>query len=282
MEILGALLDRVDLSISAKALTLNAMDPSHVCQVDLVLPGDFFNECKVDKHQMIQIDLKELNQVLKRGRGEVLYLMAEANDNKMLVQMQGDSKRTFKINLFPPNETPIPPKDIEYNAKCSLSADGLADLVGDADLANDYVTVSLVPDSLGDYLELDTGISKDGMEFNAVITKFLEKPTTLGKQSSVYSLEYLKDIVKSQTIASNCTMQFSSEMPLELEYTLEHEASLVFTLAPRIEETEEDAETKEQRALHSHIEDVTGQKTILTDELDDEGPQEDEEITDDD
>jgi len=260
MNILGALLDRVDLSISANSLTLNAMDPSHVCQVDLVLPRDFFNECKADKRQTIQIDLKELNMVLKRGRNEVLFLIAEAGDNKMLVQMQGDSKRTFKINLYPPGESPVPEREISFDAKFGLSADDLANLVGDASLASDYMTLSLIPDIVGDYLELDTGVTEDGMEFSAVVTKFVEKPVALKKQTAVYSLEYLKDIVKSQTIASNCRLQFSSEMPLKLEYILEHQATLVFTLAPRIEEKEDEdtparppTEKDASEEYHDHI-----------------------------
>jgi proliferating cell nuclear antigen len=237
VEILGKLLDYADLSISSKGLILDAMDASHVLQVHLFLAKNFFNECKVETSQMIRVDLQELNRIFKRNRGDAVFLMDSNGENKLLIQMQGDIKRNFKAKLYPGEADAVKEiNPIDYKATAALKADELAQICGDASLVSDYATFSLYPDVLNFLLEINAG---DEGEFNAIISKFVASPIVASKQTTIYSLEYLRDIAKMSDIAEDVSLRFASELPIELEYSLEAKSELIFTLAPRIEEEEE-------------------------------------------
>ena len=242
VEILGKLLDYADLSISAKGLILDAMDASHALQVHLFLAKGFFNECKVEMPQTIRVDLEEVNRIFKRNRGDAVFLMDSNGENKLLIQMQGDIKRNFKAKLYPndiDNIKEINP--IDYKAIASLKADELAQICGDASLVSDYATFSLYADGLNFLLEINAGEEE---EFNAVISKFVASPIVAAKQTTMYSLEYLRDIAKMSDIAEEVSLRFASEMPMELKYNLEPKSELIFTLAPRVEDKEEPETSK--------------------------------------
>jgi proliferating cell nuclear antigen len=236
-EILGKLLDFAEISVSPNSLNLVAMDVSHVLNVDLTLPKDFFNEYTITIPKRIRVDLSELNQVLKRSRNESMFLMDSSFENKLVAQFQGnENKRNFRIKLQDPIDNIEPIKILDYNANMSFAADQLAELIGDAFLANEYATFAL-----GAKDEAIFTIDANGdTEFNAEVKTFLEKPTFIGKQEAEYSLVYLSDIAKLKDVATKVNLRFSSEKPLELVYPLDHDGKIVLTLAPRVEEEEDE------------------------------------------
>jgi len=240
-EILGKLLEFADLSISFNSLNLLAMDASHVLNVNLQLTNTFFNEYSVKLEKEIRVNLADFNRVLKRARGEAMFLMDCSYENKLLVQFQStDSKRNFKVKTQDQVEPGEPIESLDYKASLSLVADYIAELVGDAALATDYATFALGP---GDCFTIDTETT-DGTEFNVEVKSFLEKPNTAGKQQAIYSLEYLSDITKLREVATKVSLKFSNEMPLQLVYPLEQESKIVLTLAPRV--VDEDGEISDE------------------------------------
>jgi len=53
---------------------------------------------------------------------------------------------------------------------------------------------------------------------------------------ATYSLSYLSEIVKSASTTSDiATLEFSTDMPIRLDFQQPREGKLVFYLAPRIE-----------------------------------------------
>jgi len=244
-EILGKLLDFAEVSISPSSLYLVAMDASHVLNVELTLPGVFFNEYIIHIPKKIRLDLKELNQVLKRSRNEPLFLMDSSYENKLVAQFQSnESKRNFRVKLQDPIDNAEPIRDIDYKATVSMVAEYVAELVGDALLANDYATFMLKSNGSGDCFTINAEGDGD-TEFDVEIKNFLEKPAASGKQQSIYSLIYLDDIVKLKDVATKVNLRFSSDMPLELIYPLEHDGKIVLTLAPRATDEEGEAVSDE-------------------------------------
>jgi len=248
MKILGKLLDYAELTISPKSLTLLAMDGSHVVNINLQLPGTFFNEYTVNSGRVIRIDLQELNKVLSRARGEALYLMDCGSENKLLVQFQSAYKRNFKTNLYDSIEESKPLDQIDYNASVGFLTGDIAEIIGDAHLVSDYATISIIRDILGDYVEVDTGpTSESGMQFNVKITAFAEAPLTAKSEAAQYSLEYLNDILKLKDVATKVRLQLSTNKPMCLTFPLENDGQVILTLAPRIADEEKDSSMPESK-----------------------------------
>jgi proliferating cell nuclear antigen len=69
---------------------------------------------------------------------------------------------------------------------------------------------------------------KDGISLLSIEAKDPSKAT--------YSLSYLSDIVKAASVSSEiAVIEFSTDMPIRLDFKQQKEGKLVFYLAPRIE-----------------------------------------------
>lgn len=241
VDALATIIDVATFNVSKAGLSVKAMDPSHVAMVNLELPPKAFTEFKCDKSIPIRINLTDLNRFMKRGSaGDSLELSLDQKSNKLKLRFtRPKSTRTFSLGLLSEDEEEeIPSPKLDFNAKFSLSTSDLHRAIKDAQIVGDYINFTISDDTL----TLDaSGDSGD-------VTIEVEELTELsikGKQSSIYSLEYLADIIKASSVSENVSVEFSTEMPVKFEFPIieqEAEGKITYLLAPRVEEEEEDYE----------------------------------------
>jgi len=244
VDALATIIDVATFKVSPTGLMLKAMDPSHVAMVDLQLSKDAFTEFNCDNELPIRINLTDLNRFMKRGAAsDALELSLDQQTNKLKIKFKkGKSTRTFSLGLLTEDEEEeIPTPNIDFNAKFSLNTDELQRAIKDAQIIGDYITFIISEETLT--LEA----SGDSGEVTIEFEEFTDPPTIKGKQSSIYSLEYLADIIKAGSVSGTVHVEFSSEMPIQFEFPLENEGKIKYFLAPRVEEEEE--EEAEEKAV---------------------------------
>jgi proliferating cell nuclear antigen len=239
IDALATIIDIATFKVSPDGLSLKAMDPSHVAMVNLEMPSSAFAKFKCDKTLPIRINLTDLNRFMKRGSaGDALELSLDQKMNKLKLKFKsGKSTRTFSLNLLTEEEeeeTPTP--SLDFNAKLSLNTADLQRAIKDAQIVGDFITFSLSEE----VLTLEA--SGDSGNVTVEVEDFIERPSVKEKQSSMYSLEYLADIVKASSVSGTVNIEFSSEMPIKFEFPLGDEGKITYLLAPRVEEEEEEYE----------------------------------------
>lgn len=237
VDALATIIDVATFKVNPTGLMLKAMDPSHVAMVDLQLSKDAFNEFKCDNELPIRINLTDLNRFMKRGAAsDTLELSLDQQTNKLKIKFKkGKSTRTFSLGLLTEDEEEeIPTPNIEFNAKFSLNTDELQRAIKDAQIVGDYITFIISEETLT--LEA----SGDSGEVTIEFEEFTDPPIIKGKQNSIYSLEYLSDIIKASSVSGTVHIEFSTEMPIQFEFPLENEGKIRYFLAPRVEEEEEE------------------------------------------
>ncbi len=115
-------------------------------------------------------------------------------------------------------------------ASVNLPSSVLSEAIEDMDIVSESVTFKVDSNALtilaaGDLKNADVVIEKDDSI----------KIVVEGEHKSKYSIEYLKKMIQGGKLVSNATLKFSNDYPLTLEFAEPDKLSLMFILAPRVD-----------------------------------------------
>ena len=120
--------------------------------------------------------------------------------------------------------------NLKFATKIETNTLLFTEAIEDMDIVADNLTLSSTPATFLIYSQGTTSSAR--VEINNDEETSIE--TTEQEQTSRYSIEYLKKIVKASKLASNVTLEFGQDYPLRAEYKVLDKLSLQFVLAPRI------------------------------------------------
>lgn len=233
VDALSSLVDEVVFIADENSLRARAMDPSHVAMVDFELPKAAFNEYECSGEVKLGINLEDMSRIMRRaGGGDELELSFYPEKNKLNVTFKGTSIRTFKIGLLDltHEETPVP--SIKFNAEIKMTADALKEALKDAEVVSDHVEVEASSEELKITASGDTGGVEVKLDKSS--DALLELNVT-EESKAMYALSYLMDMMKATAASDTVTVQFSTSMPIKLEFNIIGGGRLTYWLAPRIE-----------------------------------------------
>jgi len=231
---ISILVDEATFKIEPDALRLRAMDPSRVAMIDFEMPKTLFEEYVITEPAKMCINIAELLKLLKRAaKEETVELSLDEKTGKLQVAMAGRYTRNFTMPTLEASEEEVPTPKITFNVKAKATTDGLSQAIEDAQLVSDHVRIEADPDKLvfnasGDLMGATITLQKGSDALLDLEAKEHQKAT--------FSLSYLTEIIKAASATSDiCTLEFSSDMPIRLDFHQPKEGKLTFYLAPRIE-----------------------------------------------
>ena len=232
ISIISDLVNEGRFKITPNAIELVAMDPANVAMVIFKLFSSAFTEYKVDKEVEIAINLSNLKQILRRaGPNDMLSLELDPQ-NKLRIQLKGDSVRTFNLPLIELEEKQQKIPDLSFPITIETASSVLNSAVEDADIVSESITLSAEPKRFTVLAEGD--LSQAHIDIPEGKTTKI-KTTGTEKVKAKYSIEYLKKMISASKISDNVTIQFNKDYPLKLEYKAVDRVLLSFILAPRVE-----------------------------------------------
>jgi len=226
------LVDEANFIIAPDGLRLRAMDPSHVAMVELDLPPTAFDEYECDEETVIGVNFDEFNKLLKRAKARERLELELSDRSRLTVKFVGKALRTFRMPLIDIAGEELPSPSLEFNVRAKVIADALRDAIKDASVISDYVKFKADQEVLtilasGDRGDVEVKLSED---MGSLIELDVKEPS-----ASTYSLSYLSDMMKAVAAAEIATIQFSTDMPLRLDFELPGEGRITYYLAPRME-----------------------------------------------
>src|SRR3989338_5497471 len=232
ISIISDLVNEGRFKITPDAIELVAMDPANVAMVVFRLLSSSFTEYKVDKDVEISINLGNLKQILRRAGSNDMVTLELDPQNKLRIQLTGDSVRTFSLPLIELEDKQQKIPDLKFQVTIETSTSVLNSAVEDADIVSESLTFMAEPKRFvvmaeGDLSQAHIDI-KEGKN-----TKISVSGSE--KIKSKYSIEYLKKMINASKISENVKIQFNKDYPLKLEYKTVDRVMLSFILAPRVE-----------------------------------------------
>jgi proliferating cell nuclear antigen len=234
MTAVSTLIDEGTFNTGSDGIKLRAMDPSRVAMVDFVMQKTVFDEYASDEDTKICLNLSELLKLLKRaGKDEAVEIFLDEKTKQFVITVKGKYVRTFRMPTLEATEDEVPTPKIAFNAKVTLTTDGLRQSLEDVALVSDHVrmetdgekmTMNAKGDIMGANIELKKGS-------HALLSVEVKEPS-----KSTFPLSYLSEIVKAAAATSEVvTLEFSTDMPIRLDFKQTYDGTLVYYLAPRIE-----------------------------------------------
>lgn len=231
---ISILVDEATFKIDPEGLKLRAMDPSRVAMVDFEWPKTVFNEYSCTELTKMCINISEMLKLLRRtAKDEVIELSLDEKTGRLQIKITGKYSRNFTMPTLEASEEEVPTPKITFNVRAKATTQGLSQAIEDAQLVSDHVKIEadaekLVFHATGDLMGATITLQKGSDALLDLETKEASKAT--------FSLSYLSEIIKAASATSEiATMEFSTDMPIRLEFQQTNEGKLVFFLAPRIE-----------------------------------------------
>jgi proliferating cell nuclear antigen len=231
VAVISDFITEANFQISNEGIELIAMDPANISMVILKLLPSAFTSYNIQEPQNITVNLDNFKQAVKRAKaGDVLNLSLDKN--KLVIDIKGKSKKKFFIPLLEREGKDRKVPNLEFGAVIELDANELKEIVDDASIVGDAVTLEANPDSFtvragdqGSKVQID--LEKDNQ---ALVSMQVKEPV-----NAIYSVEYLKKMTKTSGLSDTATIQFSKDYPLRLDFKSLNKFQMSFILAPRIE-----------------------------------------------
>lgn len=231
---ISILIDEASFDITPEAIKLRAMDPSRVAMIDFEWPKTIFDEYNCTEAMKMCINISELLKLLRRaGKDESLELALDEKTGRLKITIKGKYVRTFNMPTLEATEEEVPTPKVTFNVKARATTEGLKDAIEDATLVSDHVRIEadsekLAMNATGDLMGANIEFVKGSDALLSLETKEPSKAT--------FSLSYLSEIIKAAVATSAvATIEFSTDMPIRIDFEQEKEGKLTFYLAPRIE-----------------------------------------------
>jgi len=212
IEALAKIIDEVSMRLTAEGMRIRALDPAKIALIDIRLPPSAF---------------------LKRGkRGDRLEI--EAKGDRVTITMVGDVVRRYSILNLDVLEPEIPEARFSFNASATLMADLVKNAIRDAEAVGDTVEFD-APDTTVFYIR---GVGPEGSGAETRLTaetdQLIEYNVSEASKAR-YSIDYLKHVLSLTKVADLVTVEFSTDAPLRLGFSLPGEGRVEYLLAPKLE-----------------------------------------------
>jgi len=231
---ISTLVDEATFDLSPEGIKLRAMDPSRVAMIDFEWPKTVFDEYLCSEATKMCINVSELLKLLRRtGRNESVELSLDEKTGRLKMTIKGDYVRTFNMPTLETMEEEVPTPKVAFNVKAEVTTQGLGQAIEDALLVSDHVRIEadnekMTMNAAGDLMGATIELKKGGAALLGLEVKEPSKAT--------FSLSYLSEIIKAAAATSEiATIEFSTDMPIRLDFKQQQEGKLTFYLAPRIE-----------------------------------------------
>jgi proliferating cell nuclear antigen len=231
---ISTLVDEATFNITSEGIKLRAMDPSRVAMVDFEWPKTVFDEFVADAPTKMCINITELLKLLRRtGKEESVELALDEKTGRLNVGIKGKYDRTFNMPTLEAAEEEVPTPKVTFNVHAKATTEGLNEAIQDVLLVSDHVRIEADGEKMtmrasGDIMGANVELKKGS---DALLDLEAKEPS-----KATFSLSYLSEIIKTAAATSDiATLEFSTDMPVRIDFQQPKEGRLTFYLAPRIE-----------------------------------------------
>jgi len=230
---ISTLIEEADFNAAPEGIKLRAMDPSHVAMVDFEWNKSAFQEYDCLQPTKIRLNVSDIVKKLRGAGSEPLEMSYDESTRKLGMIIKGKWKTTFTLPTLDPGDEEVPTPKIAFNTKIKMISSSFKDIIDQIQTVSDNVRLETTQERF--IAEAITELSGAKIELEKGTDVLLELEIKEPSKAT-YNLNYLAEISKAGSMASELvTLEFSSNMPVKLEYEMPQQGKLLYYLAPRIE-----------------------------------------------
>ena len=233
VEAIKPIVDEAVFTANSEGITFRAMDASHVSLLDISWKRDGFLEYECNEGEItFGVRIDELLKLLKRIDKEQQVEISIADGEMQLTASEGKRTRNYKLKLLDASKSETPVPKLSFNTRVTMLYDALVNALKDIDVISSIVEIYTNEAMIKFYGKGDAGDAEVvyWQDENTSIEMFNE----VKESKTAYSLEYLLQMLNAVD-ADNIILEYSSKMPLRLQFLLPFRCDMQYYLAPRAE-----------------------------------------------
>ncbi|MFW6152721.1 MAG: DNA polymerase sliding clamp [Halobacteriota archaeon] len=231
LDSVSVLVDECKIHLDESGLAIRAVDPANVGMVDLTLDASAFESYEADD-ELIGVDLSRLEDLVGMAEsGQLIDMELDEEVQKLRLRMDG---LEATMGLIDPNsireEPDIP--DLDLPATIVLEGRDLNRAITAADMVSDHMELGVDVDR--EVFYVDAHGDTDDIHLELSREELIE--FEVGTASSLFSLDYLRDINRAIPRDTEVQIRLGEEYPVKFTFPFaEGRGQVTFMLAPRIQ-----------------------------------------------
>lgn len=228
----STLVEEATFEANSESISFRGMDPSHVALIDILWPNSAFEKFACDGDIRFGVRVDEFSKLIKRAEKDDSVEVNLSEENMLVVKITNGYRKQYKMRLIESTAGSTPLPKISFNTRIVLSAAAFDRILSDIAVVSDYISIE---SSAGKAVFAGRGDSGEAMITLEAGSEGLEELNVKEESKATYSLEYLRSIVKAVGTGAGVICEYSSKMPLRLEFRVSNIGRIHFYLAPRVE-----------------------------------------------
>jgi proliferating cell nuclear antigen len=231
---ISTLVDEATFEATVEGISFRGMDPSHVALIDIHWPNSAFEAYECDTALKFGVRVDEFSKMIRRADKKDAVEITVGDDSMLHIKISNSYRREYKMRLIESSASSTPLPKLTFNSKVVLTAGAFDKILSDVQIISEYISIESEPKKVefsgkGDSGEADI-ILDSGSEG-------LEELSIQEDSKATYSLDYLSKITKAvSTAGGSIAAEYSSKMPLRLEFRVANVGRIHFYLAPRVQD----------------------------------------------
>jgi proliferating cell nuclear antigen len=232
LEAVTVLVDTATLQFGPDGLSIETVDPANVAAVSLSMLSGAFSEFEGDETQ-ISIDISRVARITRKiNNHQPVELLYDSESHELLLDA---GSYEFELSLIDPNSVHSGQRaaDIEPPGKVVIEADELHQAVTMADMFSDELILGI--DAKREVFYINAIGDNDSMAVSFDSDEDVIEDMEPTKAHTIFSLEYLSDMVQVAPSQSDVRLELGEEYPARIHFKIaDGEGRVAYGLAPRV------------------------------------------------
>ena len=233
----------INITFDLDFVHIQGMDKSHICLFDVKLNKIWFSSYEIletinvcfDSCFFYSIvstksDNQDLIMYLSDKNEDVLHIVFDSKEKEV---KKREFKKTFKMNLveYDYEEMHIP--SVDYHAEFSLSSKLISDMFSQLNNFGDDIVIHCSEENIS----LTTNGVTGEMKVEVPIDDLNDYSIIEDEEVMLtYSLAYINKMCITSKLSNDVEFSLSSQCPMKISYNLGDDSSMVFFIAPKMNE----------------------------------------------
>jgi proliferating cell nuclear antigen len=231
---ISTLVDEATFEATAEGISFRGMDPSHVALIDIHWPNSSFERYECDTVIKFGVRVDEFSKLIKRADKKDGIDISVGQDSLLNLKISNGYKREYKMRLIESSASSTPLPKLNFNSKIVLTTGAFDKILSDVQVVSEYISIE------ADQKKVEFLGKGDSGEANILLESGndgLEELNVKEQSRATYSLDYLSKITKAISAAGgSIAAEYSTKMPLRLEFRVANVGRIHFYLAPRVQD----------------------------------------------
>lgn len=232
--------DSINVIFSKEEMYVQCMDSTMILIMEFHLPSSWFDVYEIDESMTIGMLTSIWTKVLNiRDKTQTIRLNTkERVDHVSVFFHVDDSKlvfdKSFEIPMIDIDTELMGIPDMEYSAEFTMPTISLASMVNQLKQFGDIMHIQCTEEHIQiaaesqEFGKMNTSIPIEDLEEYAIDEG--------GTIDASFGLRMIHNVCAFQKVAKTMEMGVSKNFPMKFRFLMEHEAKLVFYIAPRMDD----------------------------------------------